>query len=503
MEQATKNEPDDLGTGAARGVVWLTAQKWVARLTGLFTITLLTRLLRPEDFGLVAAASALLPLLYLLADLGFAAYIVQVTKVTRVMLSTGFWFSITVGLLLTGGLALAAPLVAASFSDARVTDVIRVMSIAILLTAASSIPTALLRRAMRFRALAVQGTSAALVAQGVAIVMALSGMGVWALVGQALVAQVVTCALVWLSARWVPSWSFSWGHFKTMAFFGSQVLGVELVAAIRAWAEAAIVGSILGLAALGYLTVAQRLVQIILDLTGSAIAPVTQVAFAKIKNSATRLLRAYLRALTLSLAVLPPPLTLVAVAGPLIIPIVFSDQWAPSHSVAQVLALASILAFAAYLDQGLFYGVGRPFRWFVYAVAIDGLTVAVTAVAARWGLVSVALGFLGVTIVATVIRWFLVARLLDSSPGMVARPFGLMAISVTTSGAAGFAAVWLTGGWPPLWTVMVTGIVILVTHVAVVRLLSPQVSTEIVQLARRFLRRTEPRTRGRDGRLLD
>ena len=488
MRQVTTEEPSDIGGGAARGVLWLTGQKWLVRLSGLVTIAVLTRFLRPEDFGMVAAASTLLPLLYLLADLGFAAYIVQVPATTPVMLSTGFWFSLSAGVLLSGGLVVAAPVMALAFGGGGVADVIRVLSVAITLTAASSIPVAILRRGMRFRLLAAQGAASALVAQVVAIAMALGGLGVWALVGQALSSQVVSCLLAWISARWLPSLTFSRAEFRTMAAFGSQVLGVELVATVRAWAEAAIVSSTLGIAALGYLNVAQRLVQVVLDLTGSAIAPVTQVAFAKIRDSAERLRHAYLRALGVTLAALPPPLTLVAVAGPVIIPLLFSDTWAPSHRVAQVLALASILAFVAFLDHGLFYGAGKPGQWFGYAVAIDALTVAVTGLLAPAGLVPVAFGFLGVTVLATVVRWFLVGRLLDAPAREIARPFGFLLLAVVASGLAGLGVLQLTAGWTPLLSVAAVGLTIMAVHLSAVGLLARPVLAELWQVGQRFTR---------------
>ena len=66
-----------------------------------------------------------------------------------------------------------------------------------------------------------------------------------------------------------------------MARFGSQVLGVEFVAMCRALAETAIISATLGMAALGYLNIAQRIVQIVQDLTGAALLPVSTVAFSR------------------------------------------------------------------------------------------------------------------------------------------------------------------------------------------------------------------------------
>lgn len=470
----------------ASGVLWLTVQKWVIRLSGFVTIAILTRFLSPADFGTVAAATAVLPFFYLLADLGFTAYIVQADTTSRRMLSTGFWFSTIAGFLLCAALVGIAPLGGLVFRSDEVVPVLQVLATAVILTAVSSVPTALLRRNMRFRALAVQGTIAAITAQAIAIAMTLTGFGVWALVGQALASMLVTAVLAWIAAGWRPAFAFSRREFTTMARFGSQVLGVEFVAMCRALAESAIISATLGMAGLGYLNIAQRIVQIVQDLTGSSLLPVSTVAFARIRDSAGRLRGAYIRALRMTYATMSPPLTLVAVAAPLIIPIVFGDGWTQSGRVAQILALAGVMVVGATLDNGLFYGLGKPGRWFTYALIVDVVTVATTAITVQWGLEAVAYGFLGVAGLATVSRWFLVAKLLQESPRKLAGPSGFLAAAVVAGGGTGWATLAVSEGLHPLVRIAVIGLAVLLACLAVALLLARPVIDDISTYLFRF-----------------
>ena len=491
---------DAVGRQAAAGVLWLTAQKWATRLLGFVTIAVLTRLLSPEDFGTVAAASTILPFFFLLADLGFAAYIVQVAKTDQRMLSTAFWFSMSAGVVLCAGLVAIAPLMGAVFGDPGVVPVLQALALWVIFTAFGSVPMAMLRRNMRFAVLAGQGATAAVIAQVVAMVMAFSGMGVWALVGQSLVAPVITSILAWISTRWHPNLMFSRREFATMARYGGKVLGVEFVAMLRASGEAAVISSTLGIAALGYMNIAQRLVQVVQDLTGSAIVPVTTVAFARIRENQDRLLNAYLRALRMSYAALSLPLTIVAVAAPMIVPIVFGKAWEASYPVAQILAIAGTLTVGAWLDHGLFYGVGKPGRWFVYALIIDGITFGTTAVLAHNGLIAVAWGFLGVCIVATVSRWFLVGRILSAPARRVAGPFLFVVAAVATSGAAGWGVMLLTRGFPIWASILLVAATVAVVHLIMTRLLAPQVISEgLAVLARSRWRSRIPILRNRRG----
>ena len=166
-----------LGAQAATGVLWTTAQKWILRLSGLATLAILTRLISPEEFGVVAAAMTVLPFLYLIADLGFGTYLVQAERVDQRMLSTGLWFSLTASAALVVLMYATAPLVAAILSVPEVTPVLRVLSLSVLVTALSVVPITLLKRGMAFRTLALQGAIAGGVAQVVAVVMAFSGLG--------------------------------------------------------------------------------------------------------------------------------------------------------------------------------------------------------------------------------------------------------------------------------------------------------------------------------------
>ncbi len=448
---------EPLGRSAAVGALWLTAQKWVVRLSGFVTIAILTRLISPEDFGVVAAAATITPLVLLLADLGLSTYIVQADQVDSRTLSTGFWFSVVAGVVLAGGMAFLAPLLAAAFNIEGSTDVLRAMSLSVLLTVLASVPTALLRRRMQFKLIAVQATIAAVVAQVVAVVLALAHTGAWALVAQLLVSQAVMAVLAWRAARWRPTREFSGTMFRTMARFGGQVVAVDVVATMRVAGEAAIISHALGPAALGFLSIAQRLVQVAQDVGATALVPVSTVVFAKVRESRDRLRAGYLRRSAHRVRGGGALLTLVAVAAPLLVPMIFGPGWEESVPVAQALAVAAILVLGAMIDHGLHYGVGAPGRWFAYALVIDLLTISTTFVLAPYGLTYVASGFVVVALVATVARWFLVGRLIGISPGSLAGTFLLDMLPVAGSALAGLGVLEVTSGLPRLLALALIG----------------------------------------------
>ena len=476
-----REEPAGLGRAAASGAAWLTAQKWAIRLSGLVTIAVLARLIAPEGFGVVAAASAVLPFILLLSDLGLSTYLIQADDPDERVLSTGFWFSLCAAVVLGGALFAAVPLIVDALRVPEAGPVLRVLLASVPVVVVGSVPTALLRRRMAFRRLAVQGTVGAAVAQVVAIAVAVAGGGVWALVAQALTSSLIVSAAAWAAAGWRPTRSFSRHEFAVMAQFGYKVVAVELVAVLRNWGETAIVAVSLGTAGLGYLAIAQRLVQVAQELGGSAVAPVSVVVLARVRDAPERLRQAYRRASALTYSAVTPILTFVAVAAPVAIPLLFGSQWDTSVPVTRGLAVAGILTIGALLDHGLFYALGRAGKWFVYATITDLVTVGATALAVSHGLTAVAWAFVGVAIAATVVRWVLVSREIGTTVAELARSFGSVTICALGSAAAGLLVLTFLPG-PLLVRAALVGLVTGLVHVVLVRLLLPGAYADALEL---------------------
>ncbi|MGZ4602122.1 MAG: oligosaccharide flippase family protein, partial [Kineosporiaceae bacterium] len=328
----------------------------------------------------------------------------------------------------------------------------------------------------------VQGLIAALLAQAVAIAIALAGGGVWALVAQLVVMQWVIALLAWQRAHWLPSLALSPRQFRRMATFGIRVSGVDVVATVRNLAESWIVTVVLGTAALGLLNIGQRLVQVAQELTTASMVPVSTVVFAKVRESQSRLRGTYLKALGVSYAVVSPLMILLVVTAPIAIPLLFGDAWAASVLPAQALALAGVITLGAMLDHGLFYGLGRPGSWLAYSVVVDGFTVATTAVAVRWGLAGVAVGFVLVAIAATVARWVLVGRLLGLGLPTMARPFLTVMMPTVASMVLGTLVLDAVSGAGRLAALAVTTAVTLAVDVVLLRLLAGGIVRDALSL---------------------
>ena len=137
-------------TSILKGAVLTTSMRWIDRMIGLISTLILARLLVPEDFGIIAAASLVIGLLDVLLDLGVHVALIQNPKATQDHYDTAWSLR-----LLQNGLALiiiivAAPLVATYFGDERITPVLQWMSLGLLLAGLENIGIIRFQKEMQF-----------------------------------------------------------------------------------------------------------------------------------------------------------------------------------------------------------------------------------------------------------------------------------------------------------------------------------------------------------------
>src|SRR5579871_5837242 len=179
---ATDHLHDDLkGRSVRGGVLSLFAQGAQFVLQSTATIVL-TRLLTPVDFGLVAMVTAITTVASGFADLGLTEATIQRKEITHNQVSALFWINIGVGLLLTIITAAVAPVLAWFYKEPRLLNITVVLSLSFLIAGLRSQHSALLKRQMRFKALAIRDVVSYAIAVPTAIMLARDGATYWAIV---------------------------------------------------------------------------------------------------------------------------------------------------------------------------------------------------------------------------------------------------------------------------------------------------------------------------------
>src|SRR3954471_20222859 len=138
---------------ALRGLAWKSVSVVVLQVSRSVTAIILARLLTPVDYGLAGMVLVVSTLVYVFADLGMGAALVQRKELTEHDRSTVFWFSVASGAVFTLIGVAVSGLVADFYGEPQVAGLFAAFSLCFLITALSSTHAALLTRDMSFRIL--------------------------------------------------------------------------------------------------------------------------------------------------------------------------------------------------------------------------------------------------------------------------------------------------------------------------------------------------------------
>lgn len=466
--------PEELKNRSMKGLVWAAGESAGVALISFGSFIVLARLLAPEDFGVVALATVFVYFCNLLTGHSFADALVQRPALDRDHVDTAFWSTLAIALLLMAACMAGADAIAAGFEEPALAGALRWLSLLLPLAALSSTHTALMRREMRFDAVARRMLLGRCIGAAAGIAAAVAGHGFWSLVVQQLVGQLVT-TIAFLIASWRPRLNFSPARFREMWAFGVHVSANQVVTGASEQMLNLLVGSIFGTVALGYFTIAWRAVNLVRSLVSSAVYHVGLSAFSKLQQDRRAVSDAFLTATRISCLVgFPVAIGIVMVDEPLVLA-AFDEPWRNSIPLLALLALELVPAFYGMFLSVLYRAMDRAAWGLAMALLYGALGLGGALAVAPLGIEAVAAIWVVRAFLLMPLHVALVHRLLDLPLQRLAAPVLPPLVAATLMAAVlGALRLMLPGGMLPLAELALLVSVGVAVYTGAIRVLSPQ-----------------------------
>jgi PST family polysaccharide transporter len=356
-----------LGRASARSGVVLVVARGANVVIQVATTVLLARLLSPHDFGLVALVAALVAFAPTLVDLGTTDASTRKARITRSEISTLFWLNLAIGGVFTVLFAGASGIIASVFSEPALTGIAVALSLTFVMTAASVQHLALMRRAMDFQRTAIIEIVSNVISSIVAVAMALTSWGYWALVARPLVAMSLSVVGTWISCPWLPGRPRLTPDVAAMVRFGLGVTGFTATDYVVKSADRLAIGYFYGPASLGYFQNGFLLYANLLLLTES-LHNVAVSALSKLRNDLDELRRSWAAALSAVSFVSAAAFAGLAVTGQDFVVILLGEKWAPVGPLLCLFAVRGIAHGSERTLGWLHVVAGRSDRWMRWGV---------------------------------------------------------------------------------------------------------------------------------------
>lgn len=324
---------------ALRGVGWGALSTSANVLAQLVLMACMSRLLSPADFGLMAMALLGLRFLEYFSQMGIGPALIQRPSLTGQDVRVALGLSMAVSLAFAAGIVLLAPLAAHFFGRPALTGVMQVLALNFVLLGLSTVSTALLRRAMRFRALALVETLAYVLGYGsTGLLLAWAGAGVWALVGATLAQSLLNLLLSYALARHPLRPSLR-GDVRGLLGYGGPHSLIGFVEFLSFNVDTTLIGRTLGDGALGNYSRARLLAALPTEKVSGVLGRVFFPLLSGAQRDRERVGQIFLLGvLAIGLAGTALSLGISAAAGPLVA-VMLGPQWQAAVPLVALWAL--------------------------------------------------------------------------------------------------------------------------------------------------------------------
>jgi O-antigen/teichoic acid export membrane protein len=394
---------------------WSFLSELVSKAVSPLVFVVLARLLTPDDYGVVAAASMVISFSGIFWEAGMGKAIIQYQGERAAAANVAFWINIVMGVVVAGVLVAISSLVAEHiFHDPRVTLVLRVMAAQVFLSASVSVHVALLQKDMQFKHLFWVRLATVAIPGMASISLAWQGMGYWALVAGSVVGQVFQVAILWKTSPWRPRWRFEPAIAKQLGRFGAWVAATGLLAWFYGWVDSLVIVRYLGTYDLGLYRIGTQFDAMIFSLIFS---PITSILYPYLSINNTipkvHIIMRYMNRSAIYLNIILAGY--IVINATLVEQFVFNAHWVGINKVIALMAVQNAISYVVCINNEAFRAIDRPnIETSLMAITMPFYLVGYF-VSVKYGFVCFLLTRVILTVLGALVHFLVIGRILKIS----------------------------------------------------------------------------------------
>ena len=343
---------DGLKKKSIKGMAWTGVSRLLKQVIQFSIGILLARQLMPEDYGIIGMLAIFIAIAETFLDSGFASALIQKKDRTEVDYSTVFFFNVVISLVLYAIIFISAPWIADFYSIPVLTDVTRVVSLALIINGLTIIQTAKLSIELNFHLQAIADISSVLIGGLLALYLAYHGWGVWSLVFQGVCSAAIRAFILWVFSRWRPLWAFSYESFRRLLCSG-------MINTIYENLYTLVIGKAFTASQVGFFNRGDHFAQLPTKTILEMVVKVNYPILSSMQDDEAKLTATYKKLLAAPMFLLYPILTLLMVLAAPLIEILIGAKWLPSVPILQIICIGCMFEPLTHINLNLLYVKGR------------------------------------------------------------------------------------------------------------------------------------------------
>ncbi|MCV6913004.1 MOP flippase family protein [Klebsiella pneumoniae] len=340
---------------------WNTLSQIVKVLCQLINIVYLAKIINPSEYGLMAMALVFINLGVLLRDVGTSAVIIQRKDLSNSLLNSVFWLNCFMGIGLGILLCLLSPVIADLYKQPKLLNIILLLSSIFPLSSFAAAHLALLERDSQFRTISSIEITSSVCALAVAVIMARMGFGVYSLIAQAIVLNLISAIRFFYASKWLPSVKFfiKKEDIKSIFSFSANLSLFNFINYFSRNADSFIIGKFMTANILGNYNLAYRIMLFPLQSLTFVATRSLYPVLSKNQDDNEKIRKTYHNCIFVITMITIPLMSGMAFYHESFILLIFGPQWELASKILMWLAPTAIIQSILSASGAVFMAKGR------------------------------------------------------------------------------------------------------------------------------------------------
>ncbi|MGF2053273.1 lipopolysaccharide biosynthesis protein [Vagococcus fluvialis] len=310
-----------------KGLMYSALGKYSNVFIQLIINAVLSRILTPEDYGIVASVQVFILFFQMLIDAGMGPAIIQNKKLTEKDYDILFSFSIIFSILLALFFGFFGNFIALFYADNIFIKLTWAQCVFVFFTGISVVPTAVLNKNKQFKIVNFSNVIGNLIGGIIGILAAIKGLGVYSLIISTSISSVIYFIINKRNSKLEISFKLELSPLIEISFFAKNQLFFNIINYFSRNSDNILIGKFMGNEALGNYSKTYQVLMMPNSILLGVINPVLQPIMSDYENDVEYIKNLYLKIVHF-LALIGIPLSVfLSLSSKQVIFFLFGNQW--------------------------------------------------------------------------------------------------------------------------------------------------------------------------------
>lgn len=342
-----------------QGAKWQLLQRLTLQPIQLLFSMILARLITPEEFGILGLTSVFFAVAATLASGGLGSALIREIHRTDTDINTVFWTNIVFSAIVSGLLALCAPLFVDFFHQPALLLLTYAGAGIMFLNSINSIHQTLFVCERNFKTPAMILVIVCVLTIPPTVYVAYLGWSYWSIMFQSALGALISTVLLWVKSSWKPRLVWSSESFRRLFGYGCKLVVTGVIDSAFANLKSVLIGRVYQPAQLGLFDRAWKLANLPSHTINGMLQTVTFPILATIQEDENKLLNVYSMYVRItSLGIFFGSCLLIALAEPIVY-LMYGEQWLSSVYYLQIVTWGVMCYHFGIINVNLLLVKGR------------------------------------------------------------------------------------------------------------------------------------------------